>query len=352
MIAFSVCNLHENIQKYQTYLKQCVETTPYHNTEYLLAEETAEDYPIKVFLYKTGEMFAMFLGIVRKVNDLPYMNDLGQQVYDMVAPHEYAGVISNNKNDRIKTELLNRLDEYCVSNSIICQFFRLNPYFLDLPLNFKKAGYDVTKCSSHVFVDLKHSQQTILSSYKSDVRTNLKRASEENLIFEIAEKTKENIYSFRDMYVKAMDFLDAKKFLYFNKSYFEKLLICDFTKICFIKNRERKIIAGSILLTGKKIVYYHLSCFDREYALLRPMDYLLHSMILWCKKEGYEILHLGGGAKGLLHFKKKFSSGKIDYYTSSKVNLPKLYKKVCDYWKDSFQDYQDEVYFPIYRYNE
>ena len=96
MSEFMVWNLSDNIKKYNNYREQCVNTTPYHLTEYLLAEAQAEDGITKIFCYEENGKFALIPQIVKKINDLPYMSDLKEEMYDMITPHEYGGIIFNS----------------------------------------------------------------------------------------------------------------------------------------------------------------------------------------------------------------------------------------------------------------
>ena len=155
------------------------------------------------------------------------------------------------------------------------------------------------------------------------------------------------------MYKKSMDLLQAKRFLYFNKEYFKNLIACECSRLCFVKDPDGNILAASILLTEEHgVIYYHLGCFDRNYALKRPMNYLMHSAILWGKKMGYQTFHLGGGSKSLLQFKEGYSSSRIEYYIANKICDGKKYSAICEKWKEQFPQYATERFYPLYRYNE
>lgn len=347
-----VWNLHDDIEKYQKYIQQCMDKTPYHLTEYLLAEENAEDGHTRIFLYAEKDSFAMLPCVIRVINRLTYMSDLKEEVFDMITPHEYGGIISNKKDITLKQALLVHVIDYCKVNKIIYQFHRLNPFLEELPELYKKADFEVIYSNSQVYVDLEKSKEQIECEYKSNVRRNVKRAVKEELRFEIAEKSKENIAIFQNMYQKAMEILQAKRFLYFNAMYFFKMIHCTCAKLAFVKTRENKVIAASIMLVSRKTVYYHLGCFDREYSLYRPMNYLMHSMILWSKQEGYKTFHLGGGGKSLLQFKEGYSNTRIDYYVANKICNKDEYREICARWKEKFPQYKEENYYPLYRYNE
>lgn len=349
---FAVWNLEDDTSRYDQYLKRCIDISPYHLTEYLLAEIQAEEGITKIFLYEEDGKFAMIPEVVRKINDLTYMRSMDEEFYDMIVPHEYGGIIADNHDDNIKKKLLEHSMHYCENNNIIFCFIRLNPYFKDQSALFIRAGFEVELNNHQVYVDLEQSEETIIKTYKSNVRRNIKRAEREGLYFEVMDKEEGPMGKFQEIYKQAMDILEARKFLYFNKDYFCKLAMCKCSRLACVKDVDGQIVAGSILLVLGDVVYYHLGCFDRKYSQKRPMNYLMHSAIMWGKQEGYKTYHIGGGGEGLMQFKTGFSETRIDYYIVSKVLNKRKYDMVCKKWKEQFPEYSDKVYYPLYRYNE
>ena len=69
----------------------------------------------------------------------------------------------------------------------------------------------------------------------------------------------------------------------------------------------------------KKLFIITLVGLIGDYALKRPMDYLVHSMIMWAKENGYEVMHLGGGEESLKKFKGGFSGSRINYYIAYQI---------------------------------
>ncbi len=349
---FEVWNLADDRQRYNKCLEKCNPRTVFHLTEYLLAEAEAENGITVVFYYEEDGMFALIPEVLRRINDLPYMVELEEELYDMITPHEYSGIISNSYDNALKNKLLKNILSYCRKNNIICQFIRLNPYLAELPLIYKENGFDVFHSNEQVYVNLEQTEENIMKQYRSNVRRNIKRAKREGLTFEIAEKNLFNVNAFQGMYRKSMYLLGARNFFYFNNRYFNKLIECDCSKLAFVKEETGKIIAASIMLLDRNTAYYHLGCSDREYALKRPMNYLMHSMILWSRRMGKQIFHLGGGHKSLMQFKEAYSETRIDYYVASQICDQKKYLNVCKKWKEQFSEIEDENYYPLYRYNE
>ena len=349
---FKVWYLQDDIRQYEFYLEKCLKKTPYHFTEYLLAEEEAEEEPGLIFLYEENGEFALMPNVIRKVNRLPYMKELTKNFWDMITPYEYGGIISNSSDFAVKRKLIEHMDHYCNSRHIVVQFVRVNPDLSGLPDIYRQNGYQLIHSCRQVYVDLRQTEEQIVKGYRSNVRRNIKRAEREGLRFEIGDKNSENIEIFQNMYEKAMELLEARRFLYFNERYFQKLLACNCSRLGLVLDGTGKVVAAGIMLLGQEIVYYHLGCFDRQSAMQRPMNYLIHSMILWSKKEGYGICHLGGGSRNLMQFKGGYSNTRIDYYTASKICDGDTYTELCRIWREQFPEFEDKEYFPMYRYNE
>lgn len=350
---FAVLDLEKDIQKYREYFAECINVTVYHQPEYLLAELKAEEGETKIFLYEDGSGFALFPSVIKKINDIVYLTDvLDTVIYDMITPHEYSGIIANNENDDLKERLLREIIQYCEKNNIIFGFVRINPYFREQPQIFKARGFQVILSNRQVYVDLKQTAENIWNAYRSNVKRNIKRAQKEDLTFEIAQKNDKNIRIFQKMYVNAMDILEARRFLYFNSTYFDSLIMCGCVELCFVRDPSGKVIASGIMLVEDNMTYYHLGCFDRDYSTKRPMNYLIHSMILWAKSHGCSVFHLGGGGSSLMQFKEGYSQDRIDYYIAYGIYDESEYDDICRIWRTKFPEADVKGYYPQYRSND
>lgn len=349
---FEVWNLSEDVGKYQNYIDKLSYVTPYHFSEYLLAESVAEDGETKIFLYEEEDKFAIYPCVIRRIRQLTYMKNLQDELYDAIAPHEYGGMLTNVSTLDMMMQLHINFLEYCRKENVIHHFIRINPYLNELPKVYESMEGEIIHSNQQVYVDLTKEEEEIWAEYKSNVRRNIKRGKKSGLLFEIAEKNMENVHVFQQMYTTAMDILQAKKFLYFNAEYYRRLVECNCSRLCFVKNADGKVVAASIILLSDQVVYYHLGCFDRQYSLQRPMNYLMHSMILWSKKHNYSIFHLAGGGKSLLQFKEGFSQTRIPYYILNQITDSEKYQCACDLWKKQYPEHAEEVFYPLYRMEE
>ena len=124
----------------------------------------------------------------------------------------------------------------------------------------------------------------------------------------------------------------------------------------FYAEYNNRIIAAVIILFNKNIVHYFLGGTDSEFLNLRPNNLLFNEIIVWAKKEGYEIFNLGGGYSGereLLRFKSSFTKTVENFYIYNKIHNTKAYRAVCKakslYDKEKGISLVDSSYFPAYR---
>lgn len=85
---------------------------------------------------------------------------------------------------------------------------------------------------------------------------------------------------------------------------------------------------------------------------MRPMNYLIHSMIMWSKQQDYKVFHLAGGGKSLMQFKEGYSHDRVEYYIAVRVFKTSKYEEICNIWKHKFPKHDGVQYYPLYRYNE
>lgn len=340
--------LHDDVELYKTLLKK-VKKTIYHDVNYLLAEEKAENYPIHIFVLEESNNIVLFPSIIRKVNDLICFHNLDDVYYDLITPHEYSGPITNSFNNNILKRFYGELEYYCLNHNIVCQFIRFNPYLN----NHICGGYINTYLNcEQIYVDLEMSLEEMWVNYSSVTRKNIRRGQKSDLRFRELNCSDKNISKFVYLYQTAMKYLEAKEFLYFNKMYFEDLLKNCNSKLFEVYSNNKDMIASGILLCDGEIAYFHLSSFDRNYSLSRPMNYLFHSIIVWCKNNNYKVLHLGGGGKSLYHFKSGFSKKRINHFIGSRIYLDGIYSRLCTLWEDSYPQFANLEFIPKYRATE
>ena len=103
--------------------------------------------------------------------------------------------------------------------------------------------------------------------------------------------------------------------------YFEDLRVALGSRLhfCSVVAPGGELAAGGLFTDTQGIVQYHLSGTADCFVANAPSKLMLHEVRLWAKREGYSLLHLGGGvgsrADSLFHFKAGFSPLHSDWFT-------------------------------------
>ena len=151
-----------------------------------------------------------------------------------------------------------------------------------------------------------------------------------------------------------MDRVNANKYYYFNKSYFQKIIKSNnfkTTLLFVVENKSKKIIGASMFIATNSIVQYHLSGTKNEYTKLNATKLLIDEMRIRATKQGYDFFNLGGGLGGrdddpLFNFKSSFSKDFKDFNLWKWITNEKIYNKLIS---DKESDNAASNYFPLYR---
>ncbi len=319
----------------------------YHDTSYLLAEQEAEVYKTYLYVLETSNNFVIFPSVKKKINDISELGNC-KECYDLFTPHEYSGVIAGHYDESLLQLFYRELSKFCIENNIVFSFIRFNPYrrehlFVD--------DYEVILSNEQTTVDLTKNYESFFSS---SCKRNIRKAHRDGFIGIESEKNINEVLTFEKMYVDAMKRLNAKCFFYFNHQYFLSLFNTNVSKLYFAKNKENEIFAAAVFLADEynRLMYYHLGCRIGDANHRGITELLFYSVFKKAEKEGFDRIHLGGGAsESLRDFKKKFSDETVEYYIGSGVFNKDIYNNLCS---TVFQNNKDKAnldlnYLPAYR---
>jgi hypothetical protein len=341
--------LDENIQLYREYYNKALYKTIYHHPDYLLAEEKAEDYRIYLYILDNKENFIILPSVKRRINDIDVFQDLTDEYYDLITPHEYSGVIAGNYNESGITDFYMQLELFCRNNNIIFSFIRFNPYRDE---NKIVKNFNVKLTDEQNWVDC---TEDVLQHFQKRKARYVRSAITKGLQCIEVDKNKANIEEFFIYYQKAMERLQAKKFLYFNFEYFDMLCKCEFTKLFFVFDCEKNVIySGIIVLCDEKHkkMYHHLSFRNIDADDIHAMEYMIYATSEWAKSNKYESMHLGGGDEQLHGFKDKCTDKRVDYYVGYKIMNNDSYQYLCDMFCQKYPEMKENSYLPLYRCRE
>lgn len=260
------------------------------------------------------------------------INCEGETYYDLITPYGYSGYYYK----KIETykEFIKLFREKAKERNYITEVLRQNPY-LDINID----NYDIITSKTIYGIKIDNFEKYFKNILNGKKRNMYKKAIKNNLSFEIINM-KENILqnNFIKLYNKNMEKVNASKYYYFNKEYFNSLEKIDNSYLAIVKNNFNNIIGLTIIYEFKNFIHYHLSCNDNSSNCIT--DFLLINIL---KDIGINKLFiLGGGLKdndGLSKFKKKLSNKEFKYTIYKNILNKEIYEKLS----------KNNNFFPSYR---
>ena len=148
-----------------------------------------------------------------------------------------------------------------------------------------------------------------------------------------------------------MDKDNAEQYYYFEKQFYKSLLedLPQQAQV-FWAEKDKQVIAASIILATNRRMNYHLSGSVREFSSLAPTNLLLYEAALWGCANGYKTLYLGGGVgsgeDSLFKFKRAFYKGNLNhFFIGKKIYSQEIYSELIGLRAEI----ENSGYFPMYR---
>lgn len=258
----------------------------------------------------------------------------GVVYYDLITPYGYSGFYYENKETFI--EFIPIFREKAKERNYITEVLRQNPY-----LNINIIDYDIITSKTIYGIEINNFENYFENILNGKKRNMYKKAIKHNFSFELVNM-EENILqnNFIKLYNKNMEKVNASKYYYFNKNYFNSQEKIDNAYLVNVKDNSKNIIGSVIIYQYKNLIHYHLSCNNNSSNCIT--DYLLISVL---KNIGIgKTFILGGGLKdgdSLSKFKKKLSNKEFKYTIYKNILNKKVYDKLS---KNEVNDF-----FPCYR---
>lgn len=263
--------------------------------------------------------------------------------YDIASPYGYGGWIIEGEETE---ELFSAYEKWAVETGIISEFVRFHPMLK----NHCKCEefYDVVELGEVVHMNLE-SPEVIWSNITSKNRNVIRKAIKNDV--KIYNGRFPEIYErFRVIYNGTMDKDKADAYYYFGTEFYMSVLddLPQNAQV-FWAEKDKKVIAASIMLAANKKMNYHLSGSLREFNSLAPSNLLLYKAALWGCENGYETFYLGGGVgsgeDNLFKFKRSFFKGNLNHFYIGK----KIYNKGKYDFLSEVRGPVKSGFFPKYR---
>lgn len=286
--------------------------------------------------------------------EIPINLEDGKTYYDITTPYGYGGPVINDciegKKEKLVQCYYKNFKKYCLENNIISEFIRFHPV-LDNANDFSSI-YNVRYMRNTVGTNLKEFNDPFQDEFTKSARKNVRRAMRDGVTYEIIEEP-ESIDEFLEIYYSTMDRNNADEYYYFDQEYFSKTLKNFKENILLVKSiYGEKTIAMGFYFKYKNYIHTHLSGTLTEYLEFSPAYVLRYALTEWGKKNGYNLIHHGGGTSNdendsLYKFKQRFGKNtEFKFYIGTKVWNSVIYEEMC---KQVSVD-RDLDFFPAYRY--
>jgi hypothetical protein len=311
----------------------------YYTPEYYSLYEKLGDGSARCFVFENEGYIALYPFLINSVNALGY--NLDRNYYDIQGAYGYNGVVANNNSSVFRNKFYKAFNDYCKSANIIAEFTRFHPLLKNefFSIENLKVIFD----RKTVYIDLQDDYLNIFRRFQTTTRKQIKRAINRYAIqVEVIERSTESLSSFIDIYYQSLNRINSDHYLYFNKTYFEELLL-NIQSVCFYSLYEGKPIAGIIAFYNDKYIHGHLGGALTEYLRLSPYSLLYSEMIKFGQKKGCNVLHVGGGATNnpndsLLRFKSNFSDSVANFQIGRKIHYEYVYNNVVTQWEAKYPE--------------
>lgn len=264
--------------------------------------------------------------------------------FDFATPYGYGGWIIEGENIE---GLFEEYSEWIRRNRIVSEFVRFHPIIKNH--NASRSFYEVIQLGEVVHMDLS-SPEDIWDNITSKNRNMIRKAIKNDI--RIYNGRFPEIYKkFRAIYNGTMDKDNAEQYYYFEKQFYKSLLedLPQQAQV-FWAEKDKQVIAASIILATNRRMNYHLSGSVREFSSLAPTNLLLYEAALWGCANGYKTLYLGGGVgsgeDSLFKFKRAFYKGDLNhFFIGKKIYSQEIYSELIGLRAEI----ENSGYFPMYR---
>lgn len=301
----------------------------YYNSEYYKMHEINGDGIGKLFYYIDSKgNIGFYPFMLNKIDGY----SLDHDYFDIETAYGYGGPITNCFDEKFFEEFEESFINYCQSNYIVAEFVRFHPLLNNQ--NIFNDKMQVIHNRSTVYLDLTKGIEKIWDEdIKSKNRNVIRKAKKNGLHVEISD----NYETFKVIYSRTMDKVDASCYYYFDNEYYERIKE---NSNCILLNvqREDKVIASAIFMGYGEYFHYHLAGSLKEELSFSPNNLLLWESINYAVSKGYKTMHFGGGLTdsledNLFKFKCSFSKSYTDFYIGKRVHNKEVYTYLINEWE-------------------
>jgi hypothetical protein len=338
---YSILTLNESEQWNSFIDKLPVEQQDiYFTPEYYSLYQNLGDGIAECFIFEKDGEIALFPYLINSINSLGYK--LEKEYFDIQGAYGYNGVVSSCYDKSFIDSYFKTFNQYAKNRRIVVEFTRFHPVLKNhlFSCNHNTISFN----RKTVFLNLSNDPLFHFRLFQTSTKKQIKRAQNRyNLTVDVAEKISSSHLSyFLNIYHESMRRINTSDYLYFNEDYFKQILNLK-SSVLLTAYSEQNPIAAIIVLKYKNYLHGHLGGTSTEYISMHPFSLLYYQMVNYGVKNGFKILHVGGGNSGdlndtLLNFKMNFSNTLMDFYTGKSIYDQTVYDQIVKEWSDKYPE--------------
>lgn len=270
----------------------------YYLPQYVKAFRLHGDGEPLLCYFESGNTRAINVVMKRDISSCAHFKDAIEPgtLFDLSTPYGYGGfLIEGDAGEGPLKKLDGEYCEWCRENGVVSEFVRFHPV-LENHLEAEHI-YDTVRLGKTVSIDLA-SPETIYKNISKSKRTRINKALREGM--EVCWGWDASLLDvFREMYVETMDRNAAQEYYYFEKSFFDSILVDlkDNARL-FYARKDGRIIGTELILYCNSQMHSHLAATKTEALPLSPVTVISYKAALWGCENGIKTYHLGGGVGG------------------------------------------------------
>lgn len=304
-------------------------------------------------VYREGDHIIAFPLLFRDIN-IPAAEHFGEKLRDATCVYGLTGPLASSTNipERVIKNFQQHLDDFFEQNQIISVFSRIHPLINHSHL---LSGYGETiERGILLAIDTTPPPDVQYKRYRRNHKKHIEQSKE--MGFTCEKVGIEHLNNFIDIYYETMDRVNAEKFYYFDRQYFNFMMreMSDTTHLFICRDKET-IISAVLCTECKGIMQLYLGGTINDYVHLSPTKFLYNAAREWGNEIGVKAIQMGGGTNAsrddnLYNFKMGFGCEEHVYSTWRHIVNPETYDSLCSIACSQAGIKPESSYFPIYRH--
>ena len=286
-----------------------------------------KNYKVLCLVAEDDEDLILCPVIIRKF----YNENTGLFFYDLTSLYNQGGpIFTNIENKKLQEFFEKNLNIFCKKKKIINYYIRFHPLIKNHEINLSNCQKEIT--GDFITVNLEKLLPNLEFNFQHRHRKSLKKAINNKIEIVMSNEDK-YISEFYKVYSEEMTNKVAEKFYFFPINFFKNIKNYTNKFKFFYAFYEKKMISCELVFFNDFYCHSYLGATVSEYKDLCANHLLKKKIIEYFRGIGVKYYLIGGGSKGILHYKKGFSNEKP---RNNIIGLIYYDEKYCNELKKQF----------------